>query len=166
MRHENDNQIEGGVSKTKLKQHMEVLQDLGLALVKLSKEQLAKFDLSDTLLEAIKFAKIINSNSALRRHYQYIGKLMRSADENYIRERLSLVTGESRELVRIQHECEAWRAKLLESDNTLNLFILKYPSSDITDLRQLIRSVRKELELGQNRNYRKLFQFIREHVQS
>ena len=154
------------VSKTKLKEKMDDLQDLGIALVKLSKDQLAKLELNDTLFEAVKFAKSINSNSALRRHYQYIGKLMRSENEEYIRERLSFVMGESRAGAKILHECEKWRDKLLESDATLNTFILKYPNSDITELRQLIRSVRKELDLGQNKHYRKLFQFIRQQVQS
>lgn len=154
------------ISKTKQKEHMKNLQDLGLELVKLSNEKLAKVGLSDALLDAIKFAKTINSNSALRRHYQYIGKLMRSVDEGYVRERLALVLGESGLATKILHDCERWRDLLLESDNTLNIFISKYPNTDITELRHLIRLVRKELSLGQNKHYRGLFQFIREQVQS
>ncbi|MCE2706453.1 MAG: DUF615 domain-containing protein [Proteobacteria bacterium] len=152
------------ISKTKIKAHMEELQDLGMALAKLSKSQLEKFELPDTLREALKSAKTINSNRALKRNNQYIGKLMRSVDEAYIRQRLSFVMGDSAVGARILHDCEAWRDKLIESDTALDDFIAKYPDCDITELRQLVRIIRKEIQLSQNKNYRKLFQFIRQYI--
>jgi ribosome-associated protein len=152
------------ISKTKLKKQMDDLQQLGLELVRLSDKQLAQFELGDSLLEAIKFARTIKANGALRRHCQYIGKLMRTVDEVYVRETLLVVMGESHHNTRILHECEQWRDKLLASDDELNLFIAKYPNTDITELRQLIRSVRKELIAGKNKNYRGLFQLIRQQI--
>ncbi|MFN8770088.1 MAG: ribosome biogenesis factor YjgA [Neisseriaceae bacterium] len=166
MQEEFDESTKEDFSKTKLKKHMEQLQKLGIELVKLSDAQLSQFELSDALLDAIKFAKTINSNGALRRHYQYIGKLMRNVDEEYIRDRIALVMGESRLATKIQHDCENWRHLLLESDDALNNFISKYPNTNIAELRQLVRSVRKELKSGQNKHYRELFKFIRELIQS
>lgn len=156
-----DDVLDNEISKTKLKEQMDQLQDLGLELVSLSKGQLDKFDIPDSLRDAIKFAKTINSNRALKRQNQYIGKLMRSVDEAYIRERLSFVRGDSALETKVLHDCEKWRDKLIESDNTLNVFIEKFPDCDITELRQLIRVVRQEIALNQNKSYRKLFQFIR-----
>ncbi len=161
-----ENDLDTEISKTKLKEQMEDLQDLGLELVNLSKGQLDKFDIPESLREAIKFTKTINSNRALKRHNQYIGKLMRSVDAEYIKERLSFVRGDSALETKVLHDCEKWRDKLLESDNTLSVFIEKYPNCDITELRQLIRVVRKELELNQNKSYRKLFQFIRVTIEA
>ena len=154
------------ISKTKIKAHMEELQDLGLALIELSKNQLDKFDLPDTLKEAIRFTHKITSNRALKRQKQYIGKLMRDVDEEYVRARLSFVLGESAQETKVLHDCEAWRDKLIESDNVLNAFIEKFSNCDITELRQLIRIVRKELSLNQNKNYRKLFQLIRKEIEN
>ena len=152
------------ISKTKLKKQMDDLQQLGMELVKLSDNQLAQFQLDDSLLEAIKFARTIKANGALRRHCQYIGKLMRTVDENNIRETLLVVMGESHHNTRILHECEQWRDKLLASDEALSAFIAKYPNTDITELRQIIRSVRKELLAGKNKHYRGLFQLIRQQI--
>ena len=160
-----ENDISQDLCKTKIKQHMNSLQDLGIKLVGLSKNQLAKFDLEEQLVDAIKLAKTITSHSALKRQYQYIGKLMRDCDEEYIRKRLAFVQGESEAVVCLQHDCEKWRNELIANDEALELFIQTYKSCDITTLRQLIRNARKELTLGQNKHYRKLFQFISTHVQ-
>lgn len=150
------------VSKTQAKKHMEELQDLGIALVKLRPDQLAKFGLSDSLFDAIILAGKINSNGALRRQYQYIGKLMRSVDEDMVKAKLNEITGDSAFATRLLHLGEKWRERLLADDHELNNFIAEYPKIDISQLRSLIRTVRKEIEHGQNRNYRKLYQFIRE----
>jgi len=153
-------------SKTKLKERMDSLQQLGIDLTKLSDSQLDQFSLSEDLLEALRFARTIKSNGALRRHYQYIGKLMRLVDEAYVREKLLIVMGESHYNIKVQHECESWRDRLLASDDELNAFISKYAHADITELRQLIRNVRKEIIAGKNKHYRALFQLIRRQVTS
>ena len=161
-----DNSLNLEISKTKIKAHMDELQELGMALMELSRNQLNKFDLPDVLIDAIIFANKISSNRAIKRQRQYIGKLMRDVDEDYVRSRLAFVLGESAQETKILHDCEAWRDKLLNSDDALNAFIAKFPNCDITELRQLIRIVRKEQELSQNKNYRKLFQFIRREIES
>ncbi len=156
------------ISKTKLKQHMTELQDLGMELVKLSRSQLAKLQLSEELIDALQFAKTINSNSALRRHNQYIGKLMRKVDSVKVRENLSFVLGESVANTRILHASEKWRERLLANDDELAGFFADYPPDDkhtIAELSQLVALVRKEILLKQNINSRKLFKYIRELVE-
>ncbi len=153
------------VSKTKRKKEMDELQHLGNALVNLSKDQLAKFVLSEQLLEAILLAQRITSNSAIRRQSQYIGKLMRTADVVYIRNKLAEVNNESVVSTKLLHLSEKWRDRLLATDTDLSLFVTEYPSCNITDLRNLIRAVRKEIGQDQRRNYRNLYKLIRHTIE-
>jgi ribosome-associated protein len=153
------------ISKTKAKEHMQELQDLGVALVALSKDKLAKFNLPNTLIDAIALAHKITSNGATRRHYQYIGKLMRDVDYNYIKHKLAEVNNDSIASTKLLHLTEQWRDRLLAQEEELKYFLLQYPDCDIQELRTLIRSVRREVQLGQNRNYRKLFKFIRDIIE-
>ncbi|MCC2644919.1 MAG: hypothetical protein K0R94_697 [Burkholderiales bacterium] len=152
-------------SKTKAKRQMEDLQHLGMALVELSKAQLAKFNLPESLLTAVLEAKKITANGATRRQSQYIGKLMRKADAVNIQEKLDEINGKHSAAVRKLHECEKWRERLLANDGELNSFVETYTVGDISQLRGLIRQVRKEIIQNKQHNYRKLFQFIREIVE-
>ncbi len=155
------------LSKTKRKEQVEALQELGVELVKLSYQKLIKLDLTPALLDAIKLAQKISSNGALRRQYQYIGKLMRTVDAPAIAAKLAFMRGESLQATQAFHLAEKWREQLLASDTALEQFIVSYagkPSfsmSAIDELRQLIRAVRKEQQHNQNRNYTKLFRLIK-----
>jgi len=149
------------VSKTQRKNQMEELQGLGVELVKLPKDKLKKLDLPDNLREAIRLAQQINSNGALRRQYQYIGKLMRSVDAEAIAQQLADISGESLRATQIFHLSETWRDKLLASDENISQFATDFRNVDINELRILVRQVRKEQQLQQNRNYTKLFRLIR-----
>ncbi len=153
------------VSKTRLKQQMQDLQNLGVKLVGLNKEQLAKFDLPTILLEAIKLAQKINSNGAIRRQYQYIGKLMRNVDIEPIKNVLAEITGESIKSIKSLHLSEKWRQRLLEEDDALNQFLNDYPNCDKVELCALIKNVKREIQEQKKRDYRKLFQYIRDIVE-
>lgn len=73
------------VSKSQLKRESHALQDLGKKLVALPADQLSRIPLDDPLLEAISLAKRIqNKRSALKRHYQFLGKLLRARDTDPI----------------------------------------------------------------------------------
>lgn len=150
------------LSRTKRKEQVEALQDLGVELVKTSKEKLAKLDLPANLFEAIKMAQKITANGAIRRQYQYIGKLMRQVDAEAIKSRLEYLNGDDVKSTQIFHLSEKWRDELLNSgDEVLNRFSATYSNFDIGELRSLLRAVRKERELHQNRNFTKLFRLIR-----
>ena len=153
------------ISKTKRKEQMHDLQSLGSQLVKCSKDKLNKLDLPPILLEAIKMAQKITANGATRRQHQYIGKLMREVDSDAIRTRLEYLSGDSLKATQILHLTEKWRATLLGSDEALNQFTDTYGGFDIGELRNLVRSVRKEQELQQNRNFTKLFKLIRSIIE-
>ncbi len=148
-------------SRTKRKEQVEELQYLGIELTKLSKEKIKKLDLPENLREAIKEAQRLTANGAVRRQNQYIGKLMRNVDAENIRQQLNYLNGDSIKSTQILHLAEKWRDQLLDSDSSLNQFIENYSDFDIGELRSLIRAVRKERELQVNRNFTKLFRFIK-----
>ncbi|MBP9743308.1 MAG: DUF615 domain-containing protein [Burkholderiales bacterium] len=150
------------LSKTKRKQQVENLQKLGMQLVELSLEKLHKIELPSRLLDAIILARKLTANGAIRRQNQYIGRLMRDIDDNYIRDKLIELDGDSAANTRILHACEKWREKLVAEDKELNTFINEYQVIEINELRNLIRSTRREQAQGQIKSYRKLFKFIRD----
>ena len=67
-------------SRSQKKRESSALQDLGAKLAKLPLRALEGFPLPPDLLEAFRDLKAIKSNEARRRHFQYIGRLMREAE--------------------------------------------------------------------------------------
>lgn len=68
-------------SKSARKREVTALQELGNALVKLTKKQLHALNLPHSLLEAVEAAQHMPQHEAKRRQLQYIGKVMREIDE-------------------------------------------------------------------------------------
>ena len=73
-------------SRTRLKQQSQDLQTLGVAVAELSTERLAQIDMPEPLRDAIEQFRRTKSFEGRRRQMQYVGKLMRSADEAVLRE--------------------------------------------------------------------------------
>jgi ribosome-associated protein len=99
---------------------------------------------------------------------QYIGKLMRAADVEPIREAVAEAQlGRARDSLAL-HEAERWRAQLVESDDAATRWIAQHPQADAQQLRSLVRSARKDATLvpeqRNGRAYRELFQFVRRHA--
>ena len=152
-----------GPSKTKIKKQMHELRDLGKELTELSKDQVAQLDLPESLHDAIREMKNINSFGAQRRQIQYIGKLMRNVDPAPIIAKLDAWKGKSQGHTAYMHQLERWRDRLLESDGALTELLAAHPHADAQRLRSLIRNAIKERELNKPpKNYREIFQVLRE----
>ncbi len=152
-----------GPSKTRRKKEMTALQDMGAALVKLSKERLEKFNLPEPLLDALLEAQRITSHGAIRRQMQYIGKLMRDVDAEGIAEGLAAIRGESDAAKAEFHALERWRTRLIERDEDLSEWISHHPDADVQQMRQLIRNARKEAAEGKPpKSSRALFRLLRD----
>lgn len=151
------------VSKTKRKQEMHDLQKLGVELVGLSESLLDDMALGAPLLGAILAAKRIHSHGAKRRQMQYIGRLMRDVDAAPIRERLSMLKGESVQAAAAHRRLEALRSRLMEDDEALTEFAATHPAADLQGLRALLRNARKETKEGKPpRAFRELFRFLKD----
>ena len=158
---------EGEKSKTQIKKEMQALQDLGVAITKLTKEQQAKIPLEGSLRQAIEEAPKINSNSAKKRHMQFIGKLMRGADHEAIEAAYSEIMEAAHRSARQHHLLEQWRDELIGSAEALPRFIEQYPHVDRQQLRQLCRAAQKES--AQNKppaSARKLFRLVRDTLEN
>lgn len=150
-------------SKTKLKEEADAQQALGVRLCELSKEKLAKLDLPDSILDAIQESKKITANGAIRRHRQYLGRLMREIDTTPIEEQLAKWDGKNQEENAKFHAMERWRTRLLNDANAVSEFLGAFPQADSQHIRTLIRNAQKEaLANKPPKSSRGLFKTIRE----
>lgn len=152
------------ISKTKAKKIMHDIQDLGVKLSKLETKQLEKMDLPNDLLKALLECKRIKSREALRRQYQYVGKLMRKIEDlSYIKDKIDEMEGKSIEIIQLFHDCEIWRDKLINEINAYNDFIKKYPLVNKDELKSLLdnyKNNKERLNIAKS-YYTKLFKFIK-----
>ncbi len=163
---ERDEQDPDFKSRTQVKREMQALQDLGRKLVELSNNQLAQIPLDETLGHAISEARRINSREGLRRQLQYVGKLMRSSDHEAIAAAYQKLFDHDKQHIQKQHKLERWRDRLIaEGDSAINEFVGQFPAADRQQLRQLVRSAKKEQENNKPpASARKLFRCLREHA--
>lgn len=154
---------EEGKSKSQVKREMHELQKLGEELVSLSAAARAKVPLDDELKDALQLAdKLSNKREALRRHIQFIGRLMRTRELEPIEQALAVLRNTNQAATRQFHKVEQWRDKLLADNDTVTGFIAAYPDVDVQQLRQLIRNAKKEQEKQQPpKAFRELFQLIK-----
>jgi ribosome-associated protein len=155
-----------GPSKTALKLQSHALQALGRELTELPAERLAALEMPQPLREAIATYQRTRSHEGRRRQMQYIGKLMRSADEAPLREAVAAAAlGSARETLQL-HRAERWREALIDDDEALTRWVAEHPDTDVQRLRSLVRAARRDHaaatpEQRQPRSFRELFQFIR-----
>jgi ribosome-associated protein len=150
-------------NKSQLKRDMEALQELGEALCQLSRDRLAKVQMSDRLRDAVEEYQRVGKHEAKRRHLQYIGKIMRDEDPAPIREALEAFAGTSRAEIARQHKLERLRERLLETEDVLGEIGAEFPGADLQHLRNLRRNALKERDAQKPpRSYREIFQVLRQ----
>ena len=155
------------ISRSEIKRQMEALKHLGKRITDLRPDQQEKVPMDATLRAAVAETRRITSNGALKRHMQYIGKLMRNADVDAIQAAIDQFDTASQAHNQKFYLLEQWRDRLLQpgdaGNEALEAFITAYPATDIQQLRQLIRNTRKEIEKQQPpTQFRKLFRFLRD----
>jgi len=154
--------LEDGPSKSQRKRESEALQVLGETLVGLGHDQLARIELPDHLRAAIDEARRIRKFGALRRQFQYIGKLMRDVDPEPIRRQLDALEGQSRTHSAWLHRLEQWRSRLISDDHALDEFVRLHPGIDVQQLRTLIRNARHEAAQSRPpRAFREIFRLLK-----
>jgi ribosome-associated protein len=157
-----DDQPDFTISKTRRKEAMHALQDIGEQLVQLDPRRLAELSLPEALAEAILEARRMNKHGARRRQMQFIGKLMRNVDATPIQEKIELWSGVGVQNKAWLHLLERWRERLLADDQALAELRLAYPGHpgmhDLRHLRALVRSAREEKRANKPpRIFRSLF---------
>jgi len=133
------------VSKSELKRESHQIQKLGKDLCKLSNEQLTSIPLDEPVLNAIALAhKIRNKRSALKRHYQFIGKLLRARELEPIYQALALLDATHHQHVQQVKDSEYWRERIVnEGYRAIDEFAEQNEQADRQKLRQLLRNYGK-----------------------
>jgi ribosome-associated protein len=134
------------VSKTRLKQESYEIQKLGKRLAALSSEQLDRIPLDEPVREAIALAhKIQNKRSALKRHYQFIGKLLRARDTGSIFAALEQFEQSSHSQIQRHHRAEYWRDQIVDRGiDAIEELLLEQVNTNRQNLRQLWRTYNGE----------------------
>jgi ribosome-associated protein len=148
-------------SKTRRKQAMHELQDLGEALVALDPPRLAALGLPERLAEAIALARRITKHEGRRRQMQFIGRLMRDVDAEPIRAALASIAAVSHEDRARFAAAEQWRDRLLAEEAALAEFVVLHPGADREDLARMVCDARAERAEGRPpHRFRALFRLV------
>jgi ribosome-associated protein len=149
-------------SKTRRKQAMHALQDLGEALVARDPKRLAELELPERLVDALAQARGIRAHEGRRRQIQYIGRLMRDIDPAPVEAALARwASGAQQDLARFA-AVERWRDELLRDEAAIARFVLEHPGADRARLAALVRDARAErLRGAPPRRYRQLFRHVK-----
>lgn len=153
-------------SKSQLKREMTALQKLGEELLAEPKERIKRLPLPEDVRDAILECQSIKSHEGRRRQLQYVGKKMRSLEEEEIAAVQKMIDswkGASKADTAALHALERKRDRLLKDDDALTALLSEYPQADVQQLRTLIRNARKEqAENKPPKAYREIFQILKE----
>ena len=161
---EHDDETDLAPSKSAVKRECHNLLDIGEEILKLTTEDRHSLELPDDIEAAMVVALKIKSRSGLKRQRQYIGKLLRSVDNEAIITKLKKI--QHRHDTNTAHfkRLEKWRDSLIDNDKEiLNDVITHFPDIDRQHINQLIRVAQQEKK--QNKApaaARKLFKYLRE----
>lgn len=169
-------ELKGGdePSRTELKRESDELQKLGVDLLTLRADLLARLELSDKFRDAIADAKRITNFEGKRRQMQFIGKLMRLLEPDVleqIRQALDEQHNGSAQENLALHQAEQWRDRLIADEDAFGQWMGAFADTDSQQLRALIRQARKDAKpekpgeaLRHGRAYRDIFQIVRQHL--
>jgi ribosome-associated protein len=153
-------------SKSQLKREMTALQKLGEDLVAEPRDRVKRVPMPEDVRDAILECQQIKDHEGRRRQMQYVGKKMRTLDEDEIaaiQRTLDSWKGLSKADTAAMHALEKRREKLLANDAALTELLAQYPDLDAQQLRTLIRNARKEqADNKPPKAYREIFQILKQ----
>jgi ribosome-associated protein len=152
-------------SKSELKRQMTALQKLGAELVAEPRDRVKRVPMPEDVREAILECQQIKDHEGRRRQLQYVGKKMRTLNEEEIAAIQRVIDswkGASKAETAALHAIERKRDKLLADDHALTELLQEHPQLDVQQLRTLIRNARKEqAESKPPKAYREIFQILK-----
>jgi ribosome-associated protein len=152
-------------SKSARKRHMLGLQAMGESLLLLNDRQLAQIPIDDErLLTSIRECRQMRSNSARKRHLQFIGKLMRDIDPAPIEQALLTLHRTRQQSAVAFHQLEQLREEILTAGTGgVELAMTRFPTADRQHLRQLVLQHQREMQRHKPpAASRKLFRYLKE----
>jgi ribosome-associated protein len=145
---------------------MTALQKLGEELIAESRDRVKRVPMPEDVRDAILECQQIKDHEGRRRQLQYVGKKMRTLEEEEIaaiQKTLDSWKGLSKADTAAMHALERRRDKLLTDDGALTELRAQHPEIDVQQLRALIRNARKEqAENKPPKAYREIFQLLKQ----
>ena len=152
-------------SKSARKREYLELQVLGERLIGFPEEQLRAMQLDDTLIQAIVTASGIKSHSALRRQRQLIGRLMKHADPEPVRQALHAISQSSQQTKRDFKLAEEWRDKIVRDGGNGALQFLEFTGRENSVLISLASDYeRSKSEPGRRTLRRSIFRQVHDDL--
>jgi len=137
-----DDDEDYGPSKSDQKKSMDRLQALGERLAEMREDQLKKLPLDETLLMAILELKRLKAFEAIRRQKQFIGKLMRHADEEALLNALNPLRNPA-----LLRQLDLLLGRLMQQgDDAIGEVLGRFPAAERHTVRTLLRAARKEAD--------------------
>lgn len=153
-------------SKSELKRQSNDLQKLGEQLVEAPRDRVKRVPMPDDIRDIILETQTITNHEGRRRAMQFVGKKMRTLDEEeiaVIQRTIDSWKGASKAETASLHALERRREKLLADDKALTALLEENPELDVQHLRTLIRNARKEVaESKPPKAYREIFQILKD----
>ena len=153
-------------SRSEMKRQSDALQKLGEQLIEAPRDRVKRVPMPDNVREAILMCQTITNHEGRRRQVQFVGKLMRTLDEDevgVIQRTIESWKGTSKAEAAALHALERRRDKLLADDKALTQLLEEHPELDVQHLRTLIRNARKEqAEHKPPKAYREIFQILKD----
>lgn len=153
------------VSKSQLKRDSKALQELGKKLSHYNDEQLARIPLTDELHQALLLTRRIdNKRGALKRHYQFVGKLLRNIPVDDILAAVATLDSNEQAHKQLFKEMEYWRDHIVAEQTTgSDEFCNRFPSADRQKLRQLARNLKQANDDAKRKRLaRQIFQEVQQ----
>ena len=167
--HDQEQFDEDFISKTQIKKEAADITDFGKKLSIQPQKILDKLPLNGELIDAIKLAKNLKQGSAAKRHFKFLGKLLRETENlEEIQSTLEQLLAPHHQQVKQFYQAEKWRDQLSDGGQEhIEAFIQEHPSADRQKLRQLTRQIQKEAKEGKPpKEKRQQFKYISEFFTS
>lgn len=135
-------------NKSAEKREMQRLQELAIQLVNLHAEARKSLDLPPEIEEAVLEHQRLKAREALRRHLQYLVRLMRESEDEGLSDRLQ--TRFNRQAEKSQQDAatfkraEQWRNRLLEDGGLLKSLLAEYPQINPQDIQDTLDRAQRE----------------------
>ncbi|MEO8170233.1 MAG: ribosome biogenesis factor YjgA, partial [Oxalobacteraceae bacterium] len=117
-------------SKSQLKRDMTALQKLGQELIDQPRDRVKRVPMPEDVKDAILDCQLIKDHEGRRRQLQYVGKKMRSLNEEelaVIQRAMDSWKGLSKADTSAMHALERHRERLLKDDAALTLLLQQHP---------------------------------------
>lgn len=157
-----------GPSKSQRKRDMLALEELGVAMLQLTDEQLDALVDDEGLRTALRDLRRFTNHGARKRQMGYVGKLLRDFDVTPFRAAVAALHADKVRSVRQLRDIEHWRERLIAETDAWAAWTQAHPAGDTAALKKLVADARHERQRAavtgsdpKGRAYRELFRAVR-----